>query len=218
MGFDENRFEGEVDHDFRCSICRDIIEDPIASKCEHVFCKLCIYEWLQRESSCPVDRKSLNNSQLCEPSRFFRNFYSKLILKCEFESNGCQNSCKIEDLNSHQNKCKFNPIANNVCEKECDALMNISEAKNHNCVQYLKDINNKLKQDLEKSNKRESEHEELIRDLQILLSTQSDEINELKQKIYSKSSISSSISSNNKFIFRVYFLFVNKTLFILTMI
>jgi hypothetical protein len=96
--------------------------------------------------------------------------------------------------------------------------MNISEAKNHNCVQYLKDINNKLKQDLEKSNKRESEHEELIRDLQILLSTQSDEINELKQKIYSKSSISSSISSNNKFIFRVYFLFVNKTLFILTMI
>jgi hypothetical protein len=96
--------------------------------------------------------------------------------------------------------------------------MNISEAKNHNCVQYLKDINNKLKQDLEKSNKRESEHEELIRDLQILLSTQSDEINELKQKINSQSSISSGILSNNKFIIRVYFLFVNKTLFILTMI
>jgi hypothetical protein len=96
--------------------------------------------------------------------------------------------------------------------------MNSNEAKNHNCVQYLKDINNKLKQDLEKANKRESEHEELIRDLQILLSTQSDEINELKQKINSQSSISSGISSNNKFIFRVYFLFVNKSLFIFTII
>jgi hypothetical protein len=96
--------------------------------------------------------------------------------------------------------------------------MDSSEAKNHNCVQYLKDINNKLKQDLEKANKREAEHEQLIRDLQILLSTQSDEINELKQKINSQSSISSGISSNNKFIFRVYFLFVNKSLFIFTII
>ena len=141
MGFDEDRFTGEVDDDFRCSICRDIIEDPIASQCEHVFCKVCIVEWLQRELSCPVDREPLIRSQLCEPSRFFRNFYTKLVIKCEFASNGCKNNVKIEDLKSHQNKCQFNPIVKHECEKGCEALLTRNEMIRHNCVEYLKSIN-----------------------------------------------------------------------------
>jgi len=201
MGYDENRFSGDVDDDYRCSICRDIIEDPIASQCEHVFCKICINEWLQTQSSCPVDRTPLNSSQLCEPSRFFRNPYSRLVLKCQFESNGCQITIQIEDLKTHQNKCKFNPSVKHLCENGCEALLNRNESIKHNCVHYLKSIIAQLKDDLiksnlreksttlkleaelEKSNRRESEHEELVRDLQITISMQSDQINELKQKV-----------------------------------
>lgn len=183
MGLDENRFSGDVDEDFRCPICQDIIEDPIASQCEHVFCKSCINQWLQSESSCPVDRKPLNVSLLCEPSRFFRNFYSKLVLKCDFESKGCEVIIKIEDLKTHHNKCQFNPIVKHECEKGCEALLTRNEKIIHNCVEYLK---SKLKEELKKANERQSEHEELVKDLQIIITRQSNEINELKKKINSQ--------------------------------
>jgi E3 ubiquitin-protein ligase NRDP1 len=182
MGLDENRFNSEVDEEFRCSICRDIIEDPIATQCEHVFCKLCINKWLQKDFSCPVDRKPLNNSQLCEPNRFFRNFYLKLELKCEFESNGCKKFCKIEDLFNHQKKCKYNPIVEYECEKECGALLTMKDEASHNCVQYLKNLNFVQKKELTKMCERETLNNELLIDMRSIVSAQYQEINGLKLK------------------------------------
>jgi hypothetical protein len=190
MGLDENRFIGGVDEDFRCSICRDIIEDPIASYCEHIFCKLCINEWLQKESSCPVDRKSLKVHHLCEPNRFFRNFYLKLELKCEFESNGCEKVCKIENLFCHQNSCQFNPWVKSECEKGCNALITKSESNSHNCVEYLNNIIHKQNEELLKFKERESEYQKSILDLQNILRSKNDEINNSQQQ-YSASKFQS---------------------------
>jgi len=193
MGFDENRFVHSIDEEFRCSICRDIVEDPIATQCEHIFCNICINEWIQKDTSCPVDRKPLNRSQLCEPSRFFRNFYSKLELKCEYESNGCGILCKIQDLKSHQNKCKFNPIVKYECDKGCGALICRIEEKNHNCFQFLKSHNLGFHRDINNLNNRVSELEECVKSLKIMLSTKCDEIIVLQQKIEILSTHCSSI-------------------------
>jgi len=193
MGLDENRFVESVDDEFRCSICRDVIEDPIATQCEHVFCKTCINEWIQKESSCPVDRKTLNKSQLCEPSRFFRNFYSKLELKCEYESNGCDIFSKIEDLKSHQDKCKFNPSLKYECDKGCGALTSKIDEKNHNCLQFLKSDHFGFQRDIDNLTNRVLELEECVKNLQIVLSTKCDEIIALQRKIEILSAHSTSI-------------------------
>jgi hypothetical protein len=111
-------------------------------------------------------------------------------LKCIFESNGCQNICRIEDLESHQKKCQFNPLSECDCDKGCGASMVKNEASNHNCVEYLKKIIENLMEEKEGFIRRESENEEVIRILQTSLTTKSDEINALNQKIKSLSTIS----------------------------
>jgi hypothetical protein len=187
MGFDENRLIDKVDDELRCSVCHDILEDPTISQCEHLFCKLYINEWLEKESSCPIDRKHLRSSQLCSSDRFFRNFYSRLKLKCIFETNGCHNICRIEDLESHQNKCQFSPLSELDCDKGCGASMVRNKASNHNCVEYLKKIIENLMEEKEGLIRRESENEEVITILQTSLATKFDEINALNQKIKSLS-------------------------------
>jgi E3 ubiquitin-protein ligase NRDP1 len=142
MGFDEKRFVNEIEDEFKCGICEEVMENPImTTKCEHIFCNQCINQWLQSNNSCPIDRFGLNSSKLRQPNRTYKLFYSRLEIKCEFESNGCQVICKIEDLESHEKTCTFNPDMKIFCDKECGAFITKDELKNHNCIQYLKDIN-----------------------------------------------------------------------------
>ena len=65
MGFDVNRFEGEVDEELICTICSCVLEDPLqAPQCEHAFCSACINEWLTRQPTCPVDRAAISPTDL----------------------------------------------------------------------------------------------------------------------------------------------------------
>jgi DNA repair protein RAD16 len=62
-----------------CSLCRELAEDPIISKCKHVFCRTCIAEYTEmskEKTGCPVcfvpltidlNQKSLVNSQVLIP-------------------------------------------------------------------------------------------------------------------------------------------------------
>jgi hypothetical protein len=42
---------------FTCSICLQVCQEPVSTKCRHVFCEMCICNWLQRQRSCPVCRE-----------------------------------------------------------------------------------------------------------------------------------------------------------------
>jgi len=39
-----------------CTICHDEPSRPIRLRCGHIFCEDCVYEWLQREQTCPLCR------------------------------------------------------------------------------------------------------------------------------------------------------------------
>ena len=64
MGFDIERFVESVNEGLLCCICRDVLEDPLQSPCEHAFCSSCIQAWLVAECTCPEDRQPLTSSQL----------------------------------------------------------------------------------------------------------------------------------------------------------
>src|SRR6218665_2843888 len=87
MGFDVDRFYGEVPNDLVCSICLDVMHDPARLKtCEHTFCRMCIELVLQSpaESRCPIDRTLFTSDSVRKVFPFFLTIHEKLPIKCDF--------------------------------------------------------------------------------------------------------------------------------------
>lgn len=84
MGYESTRFIGELNEEFYCSICTMILEEPMQSPCDHVFCKECIKAWLATDGSCPIDRSSLEFDHLKPAVRFFCNMLDGFEMKCDF--------------------------------------------------------------------------------------------------------------------------------------
>lgn len=49
MGYELARFVNEIDDEFLCSICTMVLENPMVSPCDHIFCNHCIKGWLQAD-------------------------------------------------------------------------------------------------------------------------------------------------------------------------
>ncbi|VVC31096.1 Zinc finger, RING-type,Zinc finger, RING/FYVE/PHD-type,Zinc finger, RING-type, conserved site [Cinara cedri] len=65
----------EVNTRFKCCICLDNVKDAVVGFCGHLFCRLCIFKWLEAASShrkCPVCKAHISKDKvipICE----FRN-------------------------------------------------------------------------------------------------------------------------------------------------
>ena len=44
----------KYNHKIDCSICREYISEPKILNCGHLFCNVCVSEWLKRINKCPV--------------------------------------------------------------------------------------------------------------------------------------------------------------------
>ena len=104
MGYDIQlfyTFKGEIKDQFYCSICLEILKDPvmIAASCQHHFCKICITEWLKNNNSCPNDRIRVHGFD--PPLRNFKNLLDNLNMKC-FK---CCSTIKLHTFDNHEKKC-----------------------------------------------------------------------------------------------------------------
>lgn len=141
MGYDANRFEGDVDEELLCPICSFILEDPVqAPDCEHAFCKLCINQWLKLQRICPVDRTSIHPIDLKPVPRILKNLLSKLKITCDHAANGCKSYVRLENLNNHSQECEFNPKKPVICDFGCAILIAKDELKSHNCIKELRKV------------------------------------------------------------------------------
>lgn len=53
--------------DFECNICFDLAQDPIVTRCGHLFCWPCLYKWLRFHSQaheCPVCKALIQEEKL----------------------------------------------------------------------------------------------------------------------------------------------------------
>jgi len=149
MGYDVNRFQGEVDEELICTICSCVLEDPLqAPQCEHAFCSACINEWLTRQPTCPVDRAAISPTDLKPVPRILRNLLSRLSIKCDNATQGCTAVTKLDSLSAHLNECEYNPKKPVACEQGCGLTIPKDEMTTHNCVKELRGAlqttNNKL--------------------------------------------------------------------------
>lgn len=108
MGYDVNRFQEDVE-DFLCPVCFDVLNDPIElKKCEHIFCRHCIVKWFHEHPTCPVDREQIKESHLRQTSRFFRQQYSRLKIRCQYVGKGCAELVPIVNITEHESICVHN--------------------------------------------------------------------------------------------------------------
>lgn len=115
MGFEHDEFHGEIDENFDCSICLDVMQNPKMIKCEHLFCDACIRQVLKEHARCPLDRTPFGESDIRKPFIFFTSVYETLKKKCPFWPE-CEAEVLIKDSESHSASCDYNPMNNVHCD------------------------------------------------------------------------------------------------------
>ena len=132
-GYEDSRFQKDVDEHFHCSICFNVLKDPRTCKNnDHAFCLDCISEHLRVNSeTCPECKEDLTVATLRRP-RLLNNYLSKLKINCNHASRGCLEYICVEDLESHAGSCGFAPV---MCSNEnCGMVINKQEREHHETV------------------------------------------------------------------------------------
>ena len=132
-GYDDCRFEKDVDEHFHCSICYNVLKDArMCRNNEHVFCLACISEHLKVNSqTCPECNEHLSIDTLRRP-RVLNNYLSKLKINCDYASRGCPEYSCVEELEAHVANCGYAPM---LCSNEnCGLEMNRREIEHHETV------------------------------------------------------------------------------------
>ena len=132
-GYDDCRFEKDVDEHFHCSICLNVLKDArMCKNNEHMFCAACISQHLIENSrTCPECNEYLTVDTLRRP-RVLNNYLSKLNINCDYASRGCPEFICVEDLENHVAKCGFAPV---LCSNQnCGLVIDKQEKFHHETV------------------------------------------------------------------------------------
>ena len=123
QGYDEERFVGKVDRDFICSICFNVLKDPVlCPKNHHCFCRGCITKYLENSQRCPTCADELTIETLAEPQRMVKRMLNELNIHCVYIDRGCQEILELQHLDQHEATCGFTPA---VCTNQgCGATVN----------------------------------------------------------------------------------------------
>ena len=129
-GYEDSRFEKDVDENFHCSICYNVLKDPrMCRNNEHIFCLACISEHLRVNSqTCPECSEHLSVDTL-RRARLASNYLSKLKINCDHASRGCAELTCVENLETHVANCGYAPV---LCSNaECGMVINKRERVHH---------------------------------------------------------------------------------------
>ena len=120
-GYEDCRFEKDVDENLHCSICYNK-EPRMCRNNEHLFCLDCITEHLRVNSqTCPECNEHLNVDTL-RRARVVNNILSKLKINCDHASRGCHEFICLEELKTHVATCDYEPV---LCSNaECGMEIN----------------------------------------------------------------------------------------------
>ena len=133
QGYDDRRFENPVLQGIICSICQGVLNNPKACQDkEHTFCHACILRHLQNSSTCPECREKLTPETLKNPPRFLMNYLLDQKINCDYNTRGCPDYHRLENLQNHMDECEFAPV---TCEK-CGMEVNRRDKDRQECREH----------------------------------------------------------------------------------
>ncbi|CAB4014215.1 RING finger 151-like [Paramuricea clavata] len=119
-GYEDSRFETQVDESLHCVICTEVLKDPVqCRRNEHHFCRNCITKHLRHSRNCLTCKDPLTVETLARPQRFLANTLSSLKISCENSERGCRKVVELGSLDTHVATCGFSPMpcSNDQCEE-----------------------------------------------------------------------------------------------------
>ena len=129
-GYEEERFEHEVDSKLLCPICSNVLKDPVQCQNEHYFCRSCIKKHLHENSeSYPMCQDHLTEETLSKPPRLLTNMLECLKIRCDHAKRGCQELIKLEFLHQHVKSCGYLPIR--CTNSGCSQVINQQDKELH---------------------------------------------------------------------------------------
>jgi len=135
-GIDLTQFvhPSHVSKNLLCPITQSVLEKPVMTPCEHLFCEDALLEWLLRSDRCPVCNNLLNPEEISKPGRVIVNMLAELKRFCPHRSRGCLWTGPNEQVEKHlSSKCSHK-----------DDLDNVEHLKD--LVEQLKVENHKIKE------------------------------------------------------------------------
>ncbi|XP_027719845.1 E3 ubiquitin-protein ligase PDZRN3 isoform X1 [Vombatus ursinus] len=128
MGFELDRFDGDVDPDFKCNLCNKVLEDPLTTPCGHVFCAGCVLPWVVQQGSCPVQCQRISTKELNHVLPL-KSLILKLDIKCDHHGRGCERVVKLQQLGEHVEMCDYSPAR---CRHPgCGEVLNLKDVDSH---------------------------------------------------------------------------------------
>ena len=130
-GYDDSRFEKDVDEEFHCSVCYNVLKEPrMCRNNEHIFCLDCISEHLKVNSeTCRECNEHLSLDTLRKAPRVFRNYLCKLKINCDHAIRGCPQFICLQELETHVSNCGYAPV---LCSNaECGMEINKQDKDHH---------------------------------------------------------------------------------------
>lgn len=92
-----------------CAICTQVLENPVQTPTEHLFCEDELLEWMSRSSLCPATNTTLAPDSIRRPSRIILNMLAELQRFCPNRGEGCTWVGDNEHCSSHIQSCSFRP-------------------------------------------------------------------------------------------------------------
>ena len=92
-----------------CPICQNVLDNPVQTPSEHLFCEAELIEWLLRSEVCPVTKGRLDPSQIRKPGRIITNMIGELQRYCPNRCEGCSWKGPNAQVSTHLSSCKYIP-------------------------------------------------------------------------------------------------------------
>ncbi|XP_066936941.1 TNF receptor-associated factor 6-B-like isoform X3 [Clytia hemisphaerica] len=99
----------ETPKEYECGICSQFLKEAVELACTHAFCGDCLTrcEKDKPKPSCPICRRTYNNTEKHPNHTLNRIITTSMDVKCPLKDDGCEWTGKISDFKHHLCQYKF---------------------------------------------------------------------------------------------------------------
>eukprot|EP01038_Epipyxis_sp_PR26KG_P013662 gene13662-18334_t len=108
VDFDQYVHPERISNELICPICTVVLENPVQTETEHLFCESELLEWMTRSNLCPVTHTLLDPKCIRKPGRIILNMLAELEMFCPNRNLGCVWTGSKDNRDRHyEDECKF---------------------------------------------------------------------------------------------------------------